>query len=546
MTGRDAGVESGGLLSGGRAYILFILMLVYVFNFLDRQILAILAEDIKADLGLSDSAMGFLLGTAFAVVYGVFGLALGKAADVASRKNVIAWSISFWSLMTMASGLARSFVPLASARMGVGVGEAGASPAVYSMICDIFPRRLRTTALALYSSGIFLGAGIGLFIGGYILTSWKNAFPVPAEAPGGLAGWQAAFLIVGIPGLLLALWVATLREPPRGSGDGVLVAPHSNPLKAVLQTLMALIPPFNIAALYVVGGAAAVVKNLLMLGLIGAGAKVLTTLTGNAYQWVTLGVGIYSASSWVQHLALTDRPAFGMLFRCRTLVLANLGCAAAPFVTAAALGWMPVFFQRNHLAPADEVGLVLGLSYAVSGFAGVMIGGWVTDRLVVTRGAASRPLVIAVALAGAGFTLAAIVQVPSKWHAYALTIPFNFLSAACYGPGAANANSLVTPRIRATSSATYIVIQVLLGTALGPYFVGAVSDYLVARGFSPGAAIADGMLVATIVLVPAVVLLCMSATSANVDEANRFEREQRFGESGPAEPGGQAVVRSGG
>ena len=107
-----------------RKYILFILMLVYVFNFLDRQLLAILAEDIKADLGLSDSAMGFLLGTSFAVFYGVFGIALGKAADVLSRKNVIAFSVFLWSLMTAASGLARSFPPLALARMGVGVGEA--------------------------------------------------------------------------------------------------------------------------------------------------------------------------------------------------------------------------------------------------------------------------------------------------------------------------------------------------------------------------------------------------------------------------------------
>lgn len=544
MSRREAAADTD-LMGGGRSYVLFILMLVYVFNFLDRQILAILAEDIKADLGLSDSAMGFLLGTSFAVVYGVFGLALGKAADVASRKNVIAWSISLWSLMTAASGLARSFLPLASARMGVGVGEAGASPAVYSLICDIFPARFRTTALAFYSSGIFLGAGIGLFIGGYILTTWNSAFPIPAEAPGGLAGWQAAFLMVGFPGLLLALWVATLREPPRGSGDGVVVAQHGHPFKAVLQTLMALIPPFNFAALFVVGGAAAVLKNLLIMGLVAMAVKALIALTGNVYQWVTLGVGIYSVSSWIQHLALTDRSAFGMLFRCRTVVLSNLGCVGVTFVTAAALGWLPVFFQRYHQAPADEVGLVLGLSYAIAGFAGVMIGGWLTDRLVAARGAASRLLVIAVALAGAGLTIALLVQVPSKWHAYALTIPFNFLSAACYGPSAANANSLVTPRIRATASATYIVIQVLLGTALGPYIVGAVSDSFIAKGWSPGAAVADGMLVALIALVPSIILLCVSATSANADEANRFEREKSFDEPGPADTWRQATVRCG-
>lgn len=517
-------------MSSKRSYVLFILMLVYVFNFLDRQILAILAEDIKADLGLSDSAMGFLLGTSFAVVYGTFGIALGKAADVASRKNVIAFSVSLWSLMTAASGLARSFLPLAVARMGVGVGEAGASPAVYSLICDIFPARLRTTALAFYSSGIFIGAGIGLFLGGYILTAWQSAYPVPAEAPGGLAAWQAAFMIVGFPGLLLALWVATLREPNRGSGDGVVVAPHRSPLRAVLLAFMTLIPPFNFAALFLAGGIAAVLKNLLIMALVVAGVESLIVLTGNVYQWVTLGVGVYCVSSWAQHLALSDQVAFGMIFRCRTVLLSNLGSVGVTFLVAVALGWLPVFFQRQYQARADEVGLVLGISYAAAGFAGVMVGGWVTDRLVAARGPAVRLRVIAIALAGAGLAIAMLVQAPLKWQAYALTIPFNFLSSACYGPAAANANCLVTPRIRATASATYIVFSVFLGTALGPYIVGAVSDMFIARGQSPGAAVAHGMLVALIALVPSILLLCVAATSVNKDEANRFERERRLGD----------------
>ena len=129
---------------GGRyaKYVLFVLVIVYVFNFIDRQILSILAEDIKADLGISDAEIGFLYGTAFAVFYAVFGIPMGKLADVWVRKNLIAIGLAFWSLMTALSGTARSFGMLAACRFGVGIGEASASPAAFSMLSDYFPPRV--------------------------------------------------------------------------------------------------------------------------------------------------------------------------------------------------------------------------------------------------------------------------------------------------------------------------------------------------------------------------------------------------------------------
>ena len=151
--------------TGGRYahYVLAVLVLGYIFNFIDRNILSILAEDIKADLGIDDAQMGFLYGTVFAVFYAVFGIPLARFADVLTRRSLVSVGLAFWSLMTAASGLARSFGVLAACRIGVGIGEASASPAAYSMLSDYYSPRLRATVIAIYAAGVYIGAGIGGF-----------------------------------------------------------------------------------------------------------------------------------------------------------------------------------------------------------------------------------------------------------------------------------------------------------------------------------------------------------------------------------------------
>jgi MFS family permease len=179
-------------------YVLGVLVLVYVFNFLDRQIVSILAERIRADLGVTDAQLGFLYGTAFAVFYALFGIPLGRLADVWDRRRLIALGLTGWSVMTAVSGLARNFTQLAAARIGVGIGEASATPAAFSLLSDYFPASRRATALAIYSSGIYVGAGIGLGIGGLVVERWDAAFG--ATPPFGFHGWQVAFFVVGLPG----------------------------------------------------------------------------------------------------------------------------------------------------------------------------------------------------------------------------------------------------------------------------------------------------------------------------------------------------------
>src|SRR5215510_13446926 len=229
--------QSAPAPEGYARYVLGVLVVVYVFNFLDRQIISILAERIRADLGVSDAELGFLYGTAFAIFYALFGIPLGRLADVWDRRLLIALGLAVWSGMTVLSGLARSFPELALARIGVGVGEASAAPAAFSLLSDYFPPARRATVLAIYSSGIYIGAGLGLAVGGLVVQRWDASFG--AAPPFGMHGWQVAFFVVGLPGLLLALWVRTLREPVRGASEQLVVAPEPAPWRAFGRELRA-------------------------------------------------------------------------------------------------------------------------------------------------------------------------------------------------------------------------------------------------------------------------------------------------------------------
>lgn len=186
---------------GYRQYVLGILTTTYIFNFVDRQILSILQEPIKAELGLSDTQLGLLTGFAFAVFYITMGLPIARMADKGVRRNIIAFSLGLWSLMTAFSGMAQNFVHLLLARMGVGVGEAGATPPAHSMISDIFPPKRRVTAIAIYNTGVNVGMLAGFLIGGWMLEAF---------------GWRVALLTVGLPGIVLALIIRlTVAEPKR-------------------------------------------------------------------------------------------------------------------------------------------------------------------------------------------------------------------------------------------------------------------------------------------------------------------------------------------
>ncbi len=190
-----------------KAYVLFILTAVYTFNFIDRQILVILSEPIKADLDLSDTQLGLLTGLAFAALYVTMGLPIAHLADRMNRKNIVVASLTVWSFMTAISGSVTSFFQLLLARVGVGIGEAGGSPPSHSIISDYFPPERRGTALAIYSTGVYIGVLLGFVVGGVIAK---------------LYGWRITFYAIGLPGMVLAaILYFTVKEPIRGQSDAL-------------------------------------------------------------------------------------------------------------------------------------------------------------------------------------------------------------------------------------------------------------------------------------------------------------------------------------
>src|SRR5215211_5283997 len=174
-------------------YVVGVLAFVYIFSFIDRQILNLLVRPIRRDLGISDTQMSLLMGFAFALFYTFFGIPLGRLADSRSRRTLIALGFAFWSMFTAACGLAKNFAQLMLMRMGVGVGEAALSPAAYSMITDYFPPKRRATAISIYSTGIYIGSGLALIIGGLVarFAAAQELWNLPVV--GETRPWQVVF-----------------------------------------------------------------------------------------------------------------------------------------------------------------------------------------------------------------------------------------------------------------------------------------------------------------------------------------------------------------
>ncbi|MCH7822639.1 MAG: MFS transporter [Proteobacteria bacterium] len=210
---------------GVRRYALVVLAVVYMFNFVDRQIMAILLPAIREEFQLGDAALGLLAGTAFALFYVTLGVPIGRLADRVNRRNLIAVAVAVWSAMTALSGLAANIWQLTLARVGVGIGEAGCSPPAHSMIADYYPPERRSAAMGIYTLGISAGIMLAYLAGGWVVQN---------------IGWREAFFIVGVPGLLLALIVRfTIPEPQRGASEQRLDSGSQPTLRVVTKFLLA-------------------------------------------------------------------------------------------------------------------------------------------------------------------------------------------------------------------------------------------------------------------------------------------------------------------
>ncbi|HME39915.1 MAG TPA: MFS transporter [Steroidobacteraceae bacterium] len=500
-------------------YVLGVLFLVYVLNFIDRSILSILAQDIKADLHLGDAQLGFLYGTAFAVFYALFGIPLGRLADSWYRGRLIAIGLAIWSAMTALSGLAGSYGQLAVARIGVGIGEASASPAAYSLLADHFPARRRALVLAIYTAGLYVGGGLSLPLGGWIAHAWNHSYAHGA-APLGLAGWQVAFLAVGVPGLLLALWVLTLHEPARGAAEG-----HPSPVvtpgawRAFAFELAAILPPITLWSVARFPGALR--RNLLLLGAIAGVALFLARVTGDALQWGTIGLGIYAVTSWTQMLYATDRPTYSLLFGTRAIVFALCGFGMIAFVSYSLFFWGPPYAIRTFGVGADVAGLMLGVPGALASAAGCVTGGHLSDvwkrrdprgRVFVCMLAATLPAPLLVAAL-------AVKDVGLFYLIMPLTL---FVAYFWVGPAVAAIQDCVLPRMRGTAGAVFLLAVSILGLGLGPYATG--------KAAALTGSLRTGMLSMIGVMPLALLLLWLASRTIGSAEQSRAARARDAGE----------------
>ena len=400
--------------SGGyTGLVLSLLMLAYTLNFIDRTIIATIGQAIKVDLKLTDSQLALLGGFSFAVLYTVLGIPIARLAERWNRVSVIALALLIWSGFTMLCGGAASFLQLLAFRVGVGVGEAGLSPPAHSLISDYYEPKKRASALAVYSFGIPLGSMIGAAAGGWLAQTY---------------GWRVAFMVVGAPGVIMAIIVKLIiREPPRG---------HSDPAEKPVS-------PEDLTAAPTTGG---------------------------------LGYELSELASVAKSLFL-HWPILNMV----------LGVTLASFAGYGVGQFSAPYFIRTFGLNYATVGLIFGLIGGLSSGLGTLIGGFVSD-FASRRNAAWYALTPAIGLAiAAPIYLLAYTQPEWRTAALILFVPGIF-HYTYLGPTFGVIQNVVETRRRATATAVLFFFLNFIALGGGTYFTGWLIDHLAQYGFThPGA-----------------------------------------------------------
>ena len=363
-----------------RNYVLGVLTLVYIFNFLDRQLLVILQEPIKQELGLSDTQLGLLTGLAFAMVYVIFGLPLAQLAERWVRRSVLAISLAVWSGMTALTGFVSSYPQLLAARAAVGIGEAGGSPPAHSIISDIFPASRRATALSIYSTGVNVGILFGFLLGG-----WINE----------ILGWREAFIIIGLPGLVLALVVRfSVAEPRKGFSEG---AQDDCATPGFLETLGVLWRKPSFRHLAMGTGLQSFVGYGVINWLPSFMIRAHGMGTGELGTWLALTVGIAGAlgtflGGWMaDRLGRKDRRGYLLVPTLSILLVVPLMFAVllAPDAhLALGINIAPAFLQTMYLGPA------IAATHALVGFRAKAVGSAVLFFVLNLVGLGFGPLAV--------------------------------------------------------------------------------------------------------------------------------------------------------
>ena len=375
------------MTAGARRYAMVILAVVYMFNFIDRQILAILLPAIRDEFQVSDTMLGLLTGTAFALFYVTLGIPIAQVADRWNRRSLLAAALAIWSGMTALSGLAMNFWQLTLARIGVGIGEAGCSPPAHSMISDYYPPEKRSAAIGFYTLGISTGIMFAYLAGGWVVENY---------------GWRQAFFIVGIPGLLLAVLVRlTLAEPRRGASEERSDSGTTPALSEVFRFLLAR----------------------------------------------------------------------------RSFIHFGVAAGLSAFVGYAVINFFPSFMVRSFGMGLAELGFWLGIIIGIAGGIGFFGGGLIADQLGKDNRRKSFNFLSLSSLVSALCYIAVFMAPTAVWALGMLFLPSaiaNFYLATVL----AQAQSLVSLRMRAVASAIVLLLINVIGLACGPLLTGMLSDAL--------------------------------------------------------------------
>ena len=375
------------LTVGARRYAMLILALVYMFNFIDRQILAILLPAIRDEFQVGDTVLGLLTGPAFAMFYITLGIPIAQLADRWNRRNLVAAALAVWSGMTALSGLAMNIWQLTLARIGVGIGEAGCSPPAHSMIADYYPPEQRSFAMGFYTLGISMGIMIAYLAGGWVVENH---------------GWRQAFFIVGLPGLILAAIVRfTVVEPQRGASEDRVDTGSKPSLAEVLRFLLGR----------------------------------------------------------------------------RSFVHMGVAAGLSSFVGYAVVIFFPSFVDRSFDMGPAELGFWLGIIVGIAGGAGYFGGGLIADRLGRRSRRKSFNFLAASMLLSMPCYVTVFLAPSAGWALVMLVLPTGL--ANFYLPTVlAQAQSLVSLRMRAVASAVVLLLINTIGLACGPLLTGMLSDAL--------------------------------------------------------------------
>ncbi|HKX80039.1 MAG TPA: MFS transporter [Novosphingobium sp.] len=502
-------------------YALLLLLLANFLNYIDRSVISIVAEHVKMDLELTDTQLGFLMGTAFAVFYGVAGIAMGRISDALSRTKLMAVALVIWSGLTAVSGAATSFAQLAAARIGVGLGESACSPCSQALLAEYFPARNRGTAISIYLLGTYVGGAVSLLLGALVLQNWPDAcgyFPGNACE---LEDWRAAFLAVGLPGLILAVFVYRLREPPRLRPYDPAPVPH-----IVVREMSAAIPPLTLFNLANAGGRQAVMRNFVLIAVLTVIGGALTFLTGDLAQWAAVGVGAYSILTWGQVMKLRDRPLFALTFGSPTFASMILGGALCACMSAAIGSWSAPFAMRELGASPVTAGFYVGIAGSLGAVFSVPLGGWLADKWGQYDVRAPIWIALIGMLASIPF-IVWMVMAPDLQTFAVATMLHSFFGNAWGGANAKLSQDLVMPRMRGAASACFTLCMTVTSAGFGPYTAGKVSQLT--------GSLSTGLLSILVVAPFAAALFVYAAAKRKAETPERLIRRAReAGEPIPA------------